>query len=51
MTEDVARVRLEKQGYVVHELKRVDDSFAATVEKDGKTQSIRLHAVTGEIVK
>jgi hypothetical protein len=47
MSEDVARVRLQKLGYSNLQLTRNGDYWEATGTKDGKHVQVRLHVRTG----
>jgi hypothetical protein len=47
ITQEVARVRLQKLGYTNIQLTRNGDYWEATASKGGKPWQIRLHALTG----
>ena len=47
MSEEVARVRLQKLGYSNLQMTRNGDYWEATGTKDGKHVQVRLHARTG----
>jgi len=47
ITQEVARVRLQKLGYTNIQLTRNGDYWEATATKEGKPWEIRLHATTG----
>jgi hypothetical protein len=47
MSEEVARVRLQKLGFQIQQLTRRGDNWDAVVIKDGVTQHIRLDALSG----